>query len=133
MNLKKYFENYSGISILATSDLDGKVDVAIYSKPHVFEDNTLAFIMRDRLTHKNISSNPYAVYMFIEEGEGYKGIRIFLKKIREDNNPELINNMKRRHLSPEEDESLGPKFLVYFKIEKILNLIGGQEIDTTIN
>jgi hypothetical protein len=34
--------------------------------------------------------------------------------------------MTRRSLTHEEDEAKGPKFLVYFKIEKALKLIGGD-------
>ena len=100
------------------------VTSAIYSKPHVFDDGTIAFVMRERLTHENLKSNPYASYMFIEEGYGYKGIRLFMKKIKEDTDNELIQKMKRRHLTLEEDKSKGPKFLVHFRVDKILPLIG---------
>jgi hypothetical protein len=37
--------------------------------------------------------------------------------------------MTRRHLSPEEDAARGPKFLVYFKVEQVLTLIGGNVLD----
>ena len=30
------------------------------------DDGTLAFIMRDRLTHQNITENPHAAYLFVE-------------------------------------------------------------------
>ena len=124
MLLKEYFEQNSGIGVLSTADSDGKVDAAIYARPHVMEDGTLAFIMRDRLTHSNLQGNPSAAYLFIERGGGYKGMRLFLRKIKEDDNQELIGKLTRRCLSPEEDEAKGPKFLVYFEIEKMLELIG---------
>lgn len=127
MTLKEYLNNVSGKGILATADSGGKVDAAIYSKPHILEDGTLAFIMRDHLTHHNIGSNPYATYLFIEDGHHYNGIRLFLKKIREDNDPGLIATMTRRHLTPEQDKAKGPKFLVYFALEKTLPLIGSGE------
>jgi hypothetical protein len=72
MTLDEYFNGVSGKGILATADIDGRVDAAIYSKPHILEDGTLAFIMRDHLTHHNISSNPYATYLFIEDVPHYK-------------------------------------------------------------
>ena len=131
MKLDEYFNGVSGKGILSTADAEGKVDSAIYSKPHILEDGMLVFIMRDRLTHHNIGSNPYAVYLFIEEGPHYKGIRLFLKKVREDTNPELIAKMTRRQLTPEQDKAKGPKFLVYFTLEKILPLIGNNETDIT--
>ena len=118
--------------MLSTADNDGKVDAAIYAKPHVIKDGTIAFIMRDRLTHKNINENPHAVYLFIENAGGYKGVRLFLKKVREDDNAELISQMTRRCLTAEEDAAKGPKFLVYFEVEKILNLIGGDSPDINL-
>jgi hypothetical protein len=119
--LKFYFENTKGTGILATADSDGKVDAAIYSRPHFLEEDTLAFIMRDRLTHHNLTSNPHASFLFIENGPGYKGKRLFLKKVKEEENPELVGKIKRRRYT---DENLEPKFLVYFTLEKELPLIG---------
>ena len=80
MNLKDYFEKTTGTGVLATADAEGRVDAAIYARPHMLEDGTFAFIMLDRLTHKNLQSNPYATFLFMEKGEGYKGVRLFLKK-----------------------------------------------------
>ena len=127
MTLDEYLHNTSGKGVLATADAAGKVDAAIYSKPHILEDGTLAFIMRDHLTHHNIGANPFATFLFIEDGHGYSGLRLFLKKVREDTDHELIAQMTRRHLTPEEDKAKGPKFLVYFTLEKILPLVGAGE------
>ncbi len=122
-NLKEYFENTKGSGVLATADSSGKVDAAIYSRPHFLEEGTLVFIMRDRLTHHNLQSNPYATFLFMEDGPGYNGKRLFLKKVREESNPELIRKIKRRKYTDENEE---PKFLVYFTLDKELPLIGGQ-------
>ena len=132
MTLEEYFNGVTGKGIMSTADADGKVDAAIYSTPRILEDGTLAFIMRDHLTHHNIGSNPYAAYLFIEDGPHYKGIRLFLKKVREDTNPELIAKMTRRHLTPEQDKAKGPKFLVYFSLEKILPLVGNYDPEITL-
>jgi hypothetical protein len=132
MTLNDYFEKTKGIGIMSTADRDGKVTTAIYSKPRVLEDNNIVFIMRERLTYHNLKSNPHAAFMFIEEDAGYEGIRLFLKKIREDNNPEIIAKMTRRSLTPEEDKQKGPKHLVIFRVEKILQLIGAGESYVTI-
>lgn len=127
MKLKDYLQDVPGRGILATADAEGRVDAAIYAKPRILEDRSLVFIMRDHLTHHNIVENPYAVYLFMEDGPHYSGIRIFLKKIREDTDPGLIDQMTRRFLTPEQDKAKGPKFLVYFRLEKILPLIGSSE------
>jgi hypothetical protein len=123
-NLQEYFEKTKGTGVLATADSKGKVDAAIYSHPHFLEEGTLAFIMRDRLTHHNLQSNPSATFLFIEEGPGYKGKRLFLRKVREENNPDLIRKIKRRKYT---DENQEPMYLVYFAIDQELPLIGSQE------
>lgn len=124
MNLGEYFENTKGTGVMATADSEGRVDAAIYARPHILEDGTLAVVMRDRLTHHNIQSNPHAAYLFIEDGPGYSGKRLFLTKIREEKDSELAEQLKRRCLTPEEDKAKGPKFVVVFKIDKELPLIG---------
>ena len=121
--LKEYFEATKGIGVLATADAAGKVDAAIYSRPHFLEEGTLAFIMRDRLTHHNLKSNPHATFLFLEKGPGYDGKRLFLRKIREENNPELVKKIKRRKYTDDNEE---PKFIVYFAVENVLPLIGGD-------
>lgn len=124
MDLKAYFESAKGIGVLATADSTGRVDAAMYSRPHFLEENTLAFIMRDRLTHHNLQSNPLATFLFLEKGPGYDGKRLFLRKVREENNPELIKRIKRRKYTEENEE---PKFIVYFTVEKVLPLIGAEQ------
>ena len=119
MNLKEYFEGREGLGIIATADADGKVDTAVYSKPHVIDEETLAFVMADRLTHKNLQSNPYASYLFIESGGGYTGKRLYLEKVKEETDKEVIDSFLRR--KEYKDHKL---YLVYFSIYKVLPLIG---------
>ena len=126
MELKKYFENTKGLGVLSTADNNGKVNSAIYSRPHVMEDGSLAFIMRDRLTHKNTESNPHAVYLFREDGPGYNGKRLYLAKIREEQDTDLIDSLSRRSYSSDKDRRES-RFLVYYKLEKELLLVGAAE------
>ena len=62
--------------------------------------------------------------MICADAPGHKGLRLYLKKAREDDDPGLIRSMTRRHLTPEQDAQKGPKHLVYFTVEKVLPLIG---------
>jgi hypothetical protein len=131
MNFKEYFRSQHGIGILSTADAEGRVDAAVYSRPHVFDDGTVAFVMRDRLTHHNVGQNAYAAYLFLEEGSQLGGIRLFLRKLREETDHDLVASLTRRHLTAEEDRAKGPKFLVTFAGEKVLPLIGGGEPGVT--
>ena len=121
MELREYFEKTEGRAILATADGNGKVDAAVYARPHFMEDGTIALILRDRLTHHNLQSNSHACYLFMEKGPGYKGKRLFLTKVREEQDTELLQSVRRRQYLNEKDEA---KFLVFFKVDKELPLVG---------
>lgn len=121
--LKQYFEGKKGLGVIATSDVQGKVNAAIYSRPHFMTDGSVAFIMRDRLTHHNLQSNPNAAYLFVEGGPGYIGKRLYLTKLREEEDSPLIEELSRREYTHEKAPT---RFLVFFKIEKVLPLIGSD-------
>ena len=131
MELKQYFETVKGTGILATADGDGKVDAAVYSRPHFMEDGSLAFIMADRLTHHNLQSNPCAVYLFVEDASGYKGRRLYLKKTGEEQDSDRLYALRRRK-HPAKGEGGGPRFLVFFQLEKDLPLIGSEREEDTV-
>ena len=124
MELREYFEKNEGKAILSTADGDGKVDAAVYARPHFLDDDTIALIMRDRLTHHNLQSNSHACYLFMEKGPGYKGKRLFLTKVREEQDTELLQSLRRRQYLNEKDEA---KFLVFFQVDKVLPLVGSGE------
>lgn len=122
MDLKTYFSQHQGAGILATSDASGQVDVAWYARPHVTDSKTVAFIMRDRLSHRNLQSNPHAAYIFKEAGEGHQGKRLYLTRIHEDSNPELIAALRRR--SKPDSNPNEQKFLVHFRVDRVLPAVG---------
>ncbi len=124
MNLTNYFKTAQGTSLLSTVDSEGKVNSAIYSRPHVFEDGTVAFLMRQKLSLQNRQPNPYASYLFLERGPGYSGLRLTLIKTKEETDSPLFAKMTRGNLTPEEDRAKGAKYLVHFHVEKVLPLIG---------
>ena len=37
MNLADYFENAKGVGVLATADAEGRVNVAVYARPHFLD------------------------------------------------------------------------------------------------
>ena len=124
MKLKEYFESVKGRGVLATADEDGKVDAAIYATPHFIDDETIAFIMRDRLTHNNLQSNPHAAYLFMEAGQKFVGKRLFLTKTREEQDSELLYSLRRKKYLDDKNEA---KFLVFFQINKVLPLMGSGD------
>lgn len=123
MNLREYFDTTKGLGVLSTADSEGKVDAAIYSRPHFMDDGTVALIMRDRLSHHNLQSNPHATYLFKEDGAGYSGKRLYLTKLREEKNSETLESLRRRKRT---DESGADRFLVFFSLDKTLPLVGDE-------
>lgn len=126
MTLGEYFESTAGVGVLGTSDAEGLVDAAIYARPHVIDEETIALIMADRRSHRNLQANPRAVYLFKEEGS-YRGRRLYLMKTKEEKDSPLIAEIRRRKSSDVEGrDGDGPKFLVWFRIVRIRPLIGGE-------
>jgi hypothetical protein len=127
MDLKAYFDSTKGRGVLATADADGRVNAAVFARPHVMDDNTVAFIMPHRLTHHNLQANPHAAYLFMADGPGYKGARLHLTKVREEQDTELLYSLRRRTYPPEQEKKEGPRYLVFFRVDKVLPLIGAGE------
>ena len=128
MKLNEYFEKTKGKGVMSTADSSGNLTAAVYSRPHVMDDGTVAFIMADRLTHKNLESNPHAVYLFMESGDKYVGKRLYLTKTKEEKNSPLIDTIRQRESCPVDEAYMKEnRHLVYFKIDKTLPLIGDKE------
>ena len=133
MRLRDYFETRKGAGVLSTADANGQVNSAIYARPHVADDGRIAFLMRERRSWHNVSENPNASYLFMEQGAPYSGIRLKLQMDCEEFDEKLILNMTRNWISPDEDAALGPKHLVYFNIESIRSLVGDEAPDLSWN
>ena len=126
MNLKDYFESTKGMGVLSTADGEGRVNAAVYARPHVLEDGNLAFIMRDRLSHHNLQSNPKAAYLFREEGAGYKGLRLHMTKVHEESGTQRVKEICRRCRIDDNPDTV--RFMVLFTVDKDLPLIGPGEL-----
>ncbi|MEN6333294.1 MAG: pyridoxamine 5'-phosphate oxidase family protein [Phycisphaerales bacterium] len=131
MSLTDYFEKTEGIGVLATSDSQGNVDLALYARPHIINEDELAFIMGDHLSHDNVSTNPHAAYMFLEQGEqgggsgygGYNGLRLYLTRTQEETDSQKIEEIRRENRKGR-DYGDQQKYLVHFKVDGTRRLIG---------
>lgn len=126
MDLKSYFKKTRGLGVLSTADDQGRVDSAVYASPHVIDDTHVAFIMSNRLSRENVTKNPYAAYLYKQSGFGYNGKRLYLKKEKESDDRRLIEDTcKAAYPGPVcTDRYLKGSFIVFFKVESVLPLVG---------
>ncbi|MBL7214645.1 MAG: pyridoxamine 5'-phosphate oxidase family protein [Phycisphaerae bacterium] len=124
MDLASYFEENDGVGILGTCDPDNGVDLALYAKPLVIDETTIALVMKQRLSHQNLKTNLQAAYLFLAKGTDYKGLRLYLTMLRQESNQSLIAAMRKKqpYTYPETDDS--SKFLVFFRVDRIRPLVG---------
>ena len=127
MNLADYFDKVKGTGVLGTADSEGKVDLAIYARPHIIDDQTVAFIMQDRRSHANVVANPRAAYLFVEQGERRKGLRLYLTQTAEEDDPKKVEAMRRRGRR-DEDLARTKAFLVYFRVDEVRPLVGSGAV-----
>jgi hypothetical protein len=127
MTIEEYFADNKGRGVLSTADSAGKVNAAVYATPHMMENNQIAFIMREKLSHSNLQENPSASYLFMAEGKGFSGVRLYLEKTAEEQDTPKIEELNRRKGSYDEENELSSRYLVYFTIRKILPLIGSGD------
>ena len=125
MELKKYFDETKGFGVLSSADSKGNVDSAVYARPHVIDGETVAFIMCQHTTHQNISETLKACYLFRENGDGYKGKRLYLTKLREDSNKSLIDQLHAERPDSYHNRDDSQKFVVFFRVDTERPLIGG--------
>ena len=124
MDLVGYFDTHEGTGVLATSDGDGWVDTALYVKPHVVDQETVAFVMKERLSHRNVKSNLHAAYLFMENAPGFQGVRLYLTLLREETNQTLVETLRKKQpmMFPVADDS--HKFVVFFHVDRTRPLVG---------
>ncbi|MGD9141638.1 MAG: pyridoxamine 5'-phosphate oxidase family protein [bacterium] len=124
MDLKQYFSDTNGTGVIATADSDGKVDAAIYAKPYVLDEKTVVFIAADRLTRKNLKSNPRAAFLFMEAGEGFSGKRLFLTMTRESSGEgESEAGLVEWYEKSKEAYPKETLYLAYFRVDEVLPLV----------
>jgi hypothetical protein len=120
MDLKEYFANAKGTGVFSTADSKGRVNSAIYSRPHFMDDGSLGWIMPDKLTHVNLQESEGACFLWKEDGSQREGVRLYLTKIGEDTDQARISALRSAHRGSDSAQ----RFLVLFKLEKVLPLIG---------
>lgn len=93
MNLAEIFSQ-PGFGVMATAAADGKVNRAIYARPHIVDESTLVWGMTDRRTFRNLSENRSASYLFKTALPGYSGCRLSLEMIQSREDGEMLTTIR---------------------------------------
>jgi len=123
MNLTELFQN-SGLGVMSTSSSDGKVNSAVYARPHVIDETTLVWGMTDKRTYQNLTRNRHAAFLFKLDSPGFSGVRLALELIKTEEEGDLLENIKTNA-----DEIVGPgagsavKHAAWFKVTEVRPLI----------
>lgn len=113
-----------GLGIMSTSSSDGKVNSAVYARPHVIDETTLVWGMTDKRTYQNLTSNPQAAFLFKTSDPGFSGVRLGLRLLKTEEEGELLEAIKKNT-----DEIVGPgagaavTHATWFKVTELRPLI----------
>lgn len=126
MDLAEYFGNVAGVGVFATANKEGMVNTAVYARPHINEDGTISFIMRNKQSRQNVLENPQASYLFKENG-GFHGIRLTLRMLDESDDQDKIRELSKR--PNYHDQAIEERYLVRFSLVNARKLIGDEEVE----
>ena len=121
MNLGDYFENTEGSRGPATADAEGRVDAAVYSRPHVVDKRPWPSSW-PRSDHHNLKANP-AVYLF-RESRPDTSASFYLTKLREERDSPAIEQLRQKNTAWA--RRTAHRFLVFFRVDKVLPLTGSE-------
>jgi hypothetical protein len=122
----KLFELFAhpGLGVMSTSSSDGKVNSAVYARPHVIDESTLVWGMTDKRTYQNLTRNRHAAFLFKTNSPGFSGVRLALELIRTEEQGELLETIKKNT-----DEIVGPgagaaiTHAAWFRVTEVRDLI----------
>ncbi len=117
------FLRKDGIGIMGTSDAKGNVNLAIWSPPRVLGRDTVLFGATHRVTYKNLTENPRAMFMYIVGR--WEGIRMELELERIETEGTALEEIKEGfkklgyHRLAEEI-----RYALYFRVKAVYPLKG---------
>lgn len=116
MKLTEHLEP-GGMGVMATAGVDGAVNTAVYSRPHMTDDGTAAWGMTEGRTYRNVRGNPNASYLYIFPGGGYRGVRFTMKLKEIRDSGDLLETI-RSHTkqSSGEGAAIAVKYVAFFEI-----------------
>ncbi|MEJ2182918.1 MAG: pyridoxamine 5'-phosphate oxidase family protein [Nitrospirota bacterium] len=113
-----------GTGVMTSASAEGRVNAAIYARPHVTEEGTLAWGMTEGRTLRNVKENPSALFLYMNPGVGYAGVRVALRRERLETAGPLLDEIRQRT-----EELVGPEvarrvvYVAYFSVTEVRPLV----------
>jgi hypothetical protein len=113
-----------GKGVIATAGAGGVVNTAIYARPHIIDDETLAWGMTDGRSYANLKENPHASYLYLAPVNSFSGWRLTLELKKIEESGELLETIRKST-----KEIVGPeagvmvKHVGYFRVTEVRPLI----------
>lgn len=115
---------HPGLGVMSTSSSDGKVNSAVYARPHLIDETTLVWGMTDKRTYHNLNCNRHAAFLFKTSSPGFSGVRLALELLKTEESGDLLETIKANT-----DVVVGPgagaavTHAVWFKVLEVRPLI----------
>lgn len=113
-----------GKGVIATASAEGVVNTAVYARPHVIDDETLAWGMTEGRSYGNLKENPRASYLYLAPVSGFSGWRLTLELKSIEDGGELLEAIRastRELVGPEAGALV--RHVGYFRVTEVRPLI----------
>ncbi len=123
MNMRDFFAQ-DGVGVFSTSGRDGSVNAAVYARPHIVDEATVAWGMTDGRTFANMRENPQASYIFRTGSHGYSGVRLTLKLLHIEDEGQMLATIREKTasiVSPAAAQAV--RHVAYFTVVEIRSLV----------
>ena len=81
-DVMKMFNRESRIGALATANMNGEVNAAVFGSPRMIDENTVIMAIGDNRSFQYLQENPKASFIVVEPGDSptqWKGARLYLE------------------------------------------------------
>jgi hypothetical protein len=95
--VKKYACEAGKSSVISTANKAGETNIAMFGSPALIDDETVAIMLGENRTYRNLKENPYASYLLTLHGKTgmqTEGCRIYLKVRKIEDGGEDFDAMK---------------------------------------
>ncbi len=113
-----------GKGVIATASKGCVVNTAVYARPHIIDEETLAWGMTDSRSYGNLKENPHASYLYLAPVSGFSGWRLTLELTRIEDSGALLEQIRestKEIVGPEAAAQV--KHVGYFRVTEIRPLI----------